>query len=336
MSVHSGVAIRPFRWENLFVVHQLIVRSADTDQSDWRPSLNELEHMLRLPGYDAEMNCFVAFAPDGELVGYSYVDTGADPTSGQFWGLGAVHPDFRRRGIGTVLLQTADARALEWANTEIPMERPAYIQRPFVASETGTMALLTTAGHHEIRRSYTMLIDLRESVVAPSLPADGALTDGITLRPFVRDQHGRAVHAALEEAFRDHWGHTDMPYDTWAQNFFEHPNFDPSLWLVAYDGAEIAGVCMSRAQSKDQPTIGFIPLLGVRRPWRKRGLGLALLKLSFQTLRAYGFAQATLGVDAQNTSNAVALYERAGMHVHKIHVLHRKILRGNEADIPAQ
>jgi mycothiol synthase len=327
MAVNINVAIQPFRWEKLDDLLEVILRAAEADESDWRPGPGELAHMLRLPGYNAETDCFLAFSPDGQVVGYSDTDTGADPKAGQFWGAGAVHPAFRRQGIGALLLHAADERALEWANADVPLERPAYIQRRTLANETGTMTLMAAAGYHEVRRSYTMLIDLLEPVVAPPLP------DGITLRPFIRDLDAHNVHEAVEEAFRDHWGHTDAPFDAWAHHHFEFPGFDPSLWVVAYDGDEVAGVCLGRTQSQESPEFGYITTLAVRRPWRKHGLGMALLKRGFQTLREYGFTEAGLGVDAQNQTNAVALYERAGMHVHKIHVLHRKMLRGNEADI---
>ena len=60
---------------------------------------------------------------------------------------------------------------------------------------------------------------------------------------------------------------------------------------------------------------GWVQGLAVRRPWRRRGLGLALLLHSFRELRARGREHVGLGVDGENTTGAVRLYERAGMHV---------------------
>jgi ribosomal protein S18 acetylase RimI-like enzyme len=74
-------------------------------------------------------------------------------------------------------------------------------------------------------------------------------------------------------------------------------------------------------------------VLAVRRPWRKRGLGYALLKQSFALFQARGFKTAGLGVDASSLTNAVALYERAGMHVKQQRLVFRKMLRGTEEDL---
>jgi ribosomal protein S18 acetylase RimI-like enzyme len=51
----------------------------------------------------------------------------------------------------------------------------------------------------------------------------------------------------------------------------------------------------------------------VRRPWRKRGLGLALLNHSFGEFYRRGYRRVGLGVDAQNLTGALRLYEKAGM-----------------------
>jgi mycothiol synthase len=58
-------------------------------------------------------------------------------------------------------------------------------------------------------------------------------------------------------------------------------------------------------------------VLGVRRAWRRQGLGLALLRHAFLAFRARGMTRAALDVDAANLTGAVRLYERAGMHVAK-------------------
>jgi ribosomal protein S18 acetylase RimI-like enzyme len=72
--------------------------------------------------------------------------------------------------------------------------------------------------------------------------------------------------------------------------------------------------------------MAWVSLLGVRRAWRRRGLGAALLKLSFARFRERGYKVAGLMVDSSNESNAVALYERVGMHVHNCRLVYRKTL----------
>ena len=71
-----------------------------------------------------------------------------------------------------------------------------------------------------------------------------------------------------------------------------------------------------------------------RRQWRKQGLGSALLTHSFALFQERGYIRAGLGVDASSLTNAVALYERAGMHVHSRYLLYRKMLRGDAPEEP--
>ncbi|MBD0349195.1 MAG: GNAT family N-acetyltransferase, partial [Thermoleophilia bacterium] len=91
--------------------------------------------------------------------------------------------------------------------------------------------------------------------------------------------------------------------------------FDPALWFIAYDGDEIAGFSLCRPRESGDPDMGWVSVLGVRRPWRRRGLALALLRHSFVELHRRGKKRVGLGVDAENTTGALRLYERAGMHV---------------------
>ena len=60
---------------------------------------------------------------------------------------------------------------------------------------------------------------------------------------------------------------------------------------------------------------GIVEELGVRRPWRGHGLGLALLDLAFEEFERRGLTRAILTVDSENPTGATRLYERAGMSV---------------------
>ena len=102
-----------------------------------------------------------------------------------------------------------------------------------------------------------------------------------------------------------------MPFKEWRLHHLEAESSDPTLWWLAWDGDELAGYVI--------PVCGELGAeigdLAVRKPWRGRGLARALLLASFRTLRDRGQAVARLWVDAQNVTNAVRVYEAAGMHV---------------------
>ena len=167
--------------------------------------------------------------------------------------------------------------------------------------------LLTGAGYTVVRSSFEMECSLDGDLAPPVWPA------GIVLRAF-DERDAEAVHAATDEAFRDHWGYVPTTYEAWCAQNLGHGE-DSSLWRVAWDGDEVAGACINRPRRGEDESVGWVGVLAVRRPWRRRGLGEALLRDSFALFAERGKRSAGLGVDAENTTGAVALYERVGMHV---------------------
>jgi len=153
---------------------------------------------------------------------------------------------------------------------------------------------------------------------------------GITLRAFDPDRDLEAVAWADREAFRDHWGFTERPFEQDVQMFrhwLGEPRFDASLWFMAMHGNEVAGVSLCDLRTEDDPGMGWVGSLGVVRPYRKQGLGLALLRHSFGELYRRGRRKVGLGVDAGNLTGALRLYQKAGMRVYRQHNTFEKELR---------
>ena len=149
-----------------------------------------------------------------------------------------------------------------------------------------------------------MEIDLAQAPDEPAWP------EGISVRTLQSGEE-HAVYDAIMDAFADHWDFVPTRFEDWEQFMVQSPTFDPSLWFIAEDGDEIAGFSLCRSERR--PGIGHVGVLGVRPPWRRRGLGRpSSFTRSMNFARAAG--KADLGVDAENTTNAVGLYERAGMH----------------------
>jgi len=170
--------------------------------------------------------------------------------------------------------------------------------------------VLARRGYEVIRAAYDMETTLAEPPEPPAWP------HGIVpRRPEPGDEP--LFHLVQEEAFADHWGHEPRGYEEWAHLYGAMRPFDPDLWLLAEaEGEETpAGVAICEGGREGDETTGWVHVLAVRRPWRRRGLGSALLRWSLGALRERGLATAALSVDAENTTGAVALYERAGMHV---------------------
>jgi mycothiol synthase len=147
--------------------------------------------------------------------------------------------------------------------------------------------------------------------------------EGISVRIFQPGEE-RAVYDVDMEAFQDHWDFFPVPFDDWREYFVGRSDFDPELWFLAMDGDEIAGTALCAGESR--PNIGRVNVLAVRRPWRRRGLGKALLLHAFHELRRRGRPKADLNVDGENLTGAVRLYEHAGMHVARRDDSYRKEL----------
>ncbi len=217
----------------------------------------------------------------------------------------------------------AMARASQVLET-LPADLRVSIHTHNVGSFTPWHKLFANAGFALTRHSFIMHRNIEEAPPAPQWPA------GITLRPFDPEVHFEAVYRADDEAFLDHFGHIKQPFE---QGFalFKHwqteRSFDASLWFVAVEGGEIAGVSLCRVNEEEKTPIGWVGSLGVRRPWRKRGLGMALLMHSFGEFYRRGYKKASLGVDASNLTGALKLYERAGMYVARQYDRYEKELR---------
>jgi mycothiol synthase len=170
-------------------------------------------------------------------------------------------------------------------------------------------ALIQARGYEAVRFFYAM--------VRPSLDdlPDAPLPPGLDIRA-VLPEHMPVIWAADQEAFRDHWGYTPAT-DADYQLFLNDPVMtDTSLWRIAWDGDEVAGQVRSYISAEENERHGrlrgYTEHISVRRPWRRRGLARALIAASFPLLRARGMTEAALGVDTENTSGALRVYEGCG------------------------
>ena len=147
-------------------------------------------------------------------------------------------------------------------------------------------------------------------VALADVPEEPVWPDGIIVRTF-RPGDERIFYDLHQETFEDHWEHNEPdPYDEWAHWMLQPPMFDPDLWLLAEQDGEPAAIEINHPRP-EMPDVGWVGILGVRRAWRRRGLGRALLLKAFHEFRARGYEHAGLGVDAASVTGATqALRER--------------------------
>ena len=288
------------------------VGMAEYNEVDYTPE--DLAHAWR--DLDFANDAWVVLAPDESVMGYADVVPRLPNRYGtRFY----VHPNDPGQAVATYLVERVEARARQRMG-EVPPEYPVLMTHRVAVVNPPLQAVLAAHGYAPMRRFVDMHIAMNAPPPAPVWP------EGITLRPFVPEQDARAVFDAEEEAFADHWGHTPVvegEFEEWRRGKLEDPNFDPALWFLALDGDQLAGVLIG----VPYPDYGWVDTLGVRRPWRQRGLGLALLHAAFGAFYARGLRDAYLGVDADSLTGAPRLYARAGMHVTREYDSYRKELR---------
>ena len=184
-------------------------------------------------------------------------------------------------------------------------------------SDTALRSAFESSGYELVRHSFRMRIALEQEPPEPGWP------DGYAVRT-MREGEERRFYDAQMASFADTWMFTPEQFETWSHYMVDDSAFDPTLWFVAEQGEDFAGILIGRAQ-EHQPGVGWIRILGVLPDHRQQGLGQALLRHSFRDFASRGFTAVGLGVDAENPTGAVRVYERAGMHVERTSLMYEKL-----------
>jgi len=290
-----------------------------------RPEMaeNDLRLEWETPGFNLATDTRLMYDPAGKLIGSMFVWDTSKPHVNIFLG-GRVHPDYRGQGIGTALLQWGEERARE-SIAKAPADAMVTLAQGCLSTDSRTADLLKQEGFALTRHFWRMVVEFDGQPAAPQL------AEGISIRPYDPATELPAVVKAMSASFKDHWGYVDEPFEEklakWEQYITGNDNYDPNLFLIALDGDEIAGVSLCWKKTVEDPEMSWVGTLGVRREWRRKGLGLALLLHSFNAFYARGQQRAGLGVDASSLTGATRLYEKAGMRVDRQWDRYEKVLR---------
>lgn len=265
------------------------------------------------PDVNLEEDSRLVFDQEGQLVALLLL---TQQMRAKFFVMLRVRPDYDDARTGDYLLTLAE----NWARERISQAESGVrvsIGYWISANDQRALARAEQASYQEVRRSWRMEIELSEAPAAPLWP------EGIELRPFVQGRDDYAVFTSINTAFADHWGHIPLQFEEWKHWTVEREIFDSSLWFIAWGGNEVAGTALCVLEGE----LGWIDDLAVQRPWRRKGLGMALLTHSFGEFYHLGKRRAGLSVDSQNLTGAVRLYERAGMHKARETITYEKELR---------
>jgi mycothiol synthase len=309
----AGMRVRPYRGPvDLPAIVKVTNAEHEADRLPWRATVEELLAEYGHPSDQFDPARDVTLAElDGEVAAFTDVNW-VDTTDGlrEYRISGAVHPDWRRRGIGTSLLQQNEASARTLAAT-YGTNRPKVLGLYCGEQQAGRQAIAERAGYAPVRWFFEMTRSLDDMPPVPDLP------DGIELRAATADQM-RQIFTADVEAFQDHWGGFESSEESF-QRWLDSPSLDPSLLLIAWAGDEVAAGVVNGIYAAENEALGllrgWLDSVFTRRAWRGRGIARALIVRSLHLLKERGMTTAVLGVDAENPSGALGLYERIGFAV---------------------
>lgn len=317
-----GYTHRPARQDDVGVAVELFNACSRHMFGRDQSSVSDIRTEWGTPGFDLASDTQLVFHRD-QLVAYAeFWNLTAPYVRPGFWG--RVRPEHRGRGIGGALVEWAEERA----QRSLPLA-PAGAQVTLGQSvwekDGAAQALLVGRGYAITRRFFRMKTVFNGAIPEPTWP------EGVTVRTFDPERDLEPVVQAVDDAFRDHWGHVQAPVEQrlalWRQWITNDTEFDPKLWFIAVEGDEIVGVSLCRRADSEDPSQGWVNTLGVRKPWRRQGIALALLHHSFHELRQRGRTGAGLGVDATSLTGADRLYARAGMWPERTSMALEKVLR---------
>jgi len=359
---------RPFRREDSPAIFQMMLDIDAHDDRTWAGTLVDTEKEFDDPDVNVETDTLGAFTADGQVAAMAWIY--APPKPGEhylafLWN--QFHPDHRANGLADFVMDWSEARGRQ-IMAKRPRDLPHVLRISCIAHNAYRKELHTRHGFEPVRYFFEMRRDLSDPISVVTLPPGivvyppptsprhqgeaqlppagggtevgdwgGRLERGpssIAIRPWAPELDQR-TYEAFEESFRDHWGHVPMSKETWDLFVVGRESFRPDLSFVILDGEEVAGFTMNFLSPEENERNGiqeaWVGDLGVRRAWRKRGFATALLNQSMRAFKAEGMAYASLGVDSENPTGALGVYERVGFTPVKRSVSFAKVVHNPKA-----
>ncbi len=323
----GGLAFRPFGGEADYAAMAAIAAACSAaDGLDYVETADDLRNR-----YTNLVNCdplrdtlFVEV--DEQLIAFGRTSfSNQDDGVRRYMIVTDVHPAWRRKGIGRAMQRWFEARvrAIESGQPAPAPKEPIF----FAFSEErqpGKQALLKAEGYMPMRYAFAMLRNLDEPIPDNPLPA------GYEFRPAMPEQY-RAVWEADIDAFRDHWGFS-QPTEEWYSFWLNNRRFQPGLWKIVWNiadnriAAQVQNFVDPLENEKFGRLRGYTEDISTQRAYRRMGLARAAICESLRMFRDKGFHETALGVDAENLTGALRVYESCGYRVAHTETLYRKSL----------
>ncbi|MGF1668558.1 MAG: GNAT family N-acetyltransferase [Acidimicrobiia bacterium] len=305
---------RPLDRSDTSSVHALVRRCELADDIPIVTPVEEIEEMFDEPHFQPALDGWVIEVDDA-IIGWGRIyHTPSGVGQERAYLLGDIDPRWRGQGIGRALLarQIDRARAV-LASYEHAL--PGFIRTHAYDWRQDALGLYEAASMAAVRYSDELI---RPLDVVPPRPSGAEFT----IHRW-NEAHADPARLVMNAAFADHWGSTPRDSEAWQTHLTSYGT-RLDLSFVAFAGDEMIGGTTNFHVPEDEEVTdrrdGWIGMLGVLRPWRKRGVASALIIESLHAFAEAGFTHAMLGVDSANPSGAYTLYTGLGFRP-----LHRSV-----------
>jgi GNAT superfamily N-acetyltransferase len=290
------------------MVHQLITEQNILDFGEPLRTVEDILQGWRASNFNLELDAMLAIAPNNQIVGYAELRNKEDVSVY----LASQYQDVNLAGQLLGLLEDR-ARSQMTEAKSVDLWGRASSRNPVLIKS------FEMNGYKSNISFLIMEIAMTEKPLTPTWP------DGIVVRTFIANQDEQATYQTDEEASIDKGYHHPLSYEQWMKRMgMDRETFDPGIWFIACEKDEFAGVVLNAVDKS--ANIGWVDHLSVRRAWRNKGIGKALLLHTFGEFFKRGVHTIKLSVDSKSLTNAPHLYEGVGMKtVEKYHV-YRKTL----------
>lgn len=300
---------RPLTEKDVPDLTRLMADAEKVDDTGEHNDEDDIAEWLSSPTLDLSSDSRGGFGVDGSLLAAGLVMAPESVRTEDRISLeGVVHPSVRRQGIGTSLLRWQEERAAALHESRHP-SLPGETELGAYEHVGSQRALAAANGYRDVRWWNEMRHDL---AVLPPVPA---VPSGLRVEPVTASWY-EPLRVAHNDAFAEHYGSSERSPETWAHWFMAPSHFKPDLSLVALDGEAVAAYLLTHFYPADAAATGrrtaWVGQLGTLRPYRKRGLGTLLLTRGLATFHEAGYDACELGVDTENATGALGLYERIG------------------------
>lgn len=307
----NAIHLRPFTLADAQEVTQLFNACSQALFGHDTYDLDRMINDWKTPGLNLEEVVRVLECEQGKIIGYIEVwDTTSPHVTKFVWG--TIHPEHWDDGLYHNILTWAETCSRERLSLA-PEGTRVTMSQGVANKDMRRKKCLESYGYQVVRHYYRMEIELEDGREVIHTP------EGIEIMPIDLEAEFKTAILAMEDGFKDHWGRVDRPIDAvlqeWEHYIHHDKDFDPNLWFLAKSKDEIVGVCRCESKIVEDSEMGWVSQLCVRQPWRRQGLGKALLLTAFKALHQHGKKRVGLEVDASSPTNATRLYEKAGMQI---------------------